>query len=173
MKTGVTPELSSKWWSKNKAKTLGSTGLGKVLKSWETAKKQKSGPAMEEAIASLLPAVRKAKSKCGAKRHKETLDALVKYPKVIKTAKTQIPKWATDQGQVVDMDPHKKFTEKAFLKWLKSGLKKCLSHLPAQPDHYSGVVATGISQQLAKMVVVCHGQLVLYDYRAVSPRVAS
>ena len=38
MKKGATPELDSKWWSKNKAKTMKKSGLGAELKSYEVLK---------------------------------------------------------------------------------------------------------------------------------------
>ena len=41
MKAGETPQVSEKWWSKNKAVTLGPTGLGKALKAFEVAEAKK------------------------------------------------------------------------------------------------------------------------------------
>jgi hypothetical protein len=38
MKANVTPELDSKWWSKNKPKTLKKTGLGAALGKYEVAR---------------------------------------------------------------------------------------------------------------------------------------
>lgn len=98
MKAGATPELGQKWWSKNKPRSLKSTGLGGVLGSYEKAYKElekalksndwtKIQPALDEVdnyTGKLIPAaVKKAEGMCDKKKHKETLDALGKYPKVI------------------------------------------------------------------------------------------
>ncbi|MEM8591501.1 MAG: hypothetical protein AAGF13_03150 [Pseudomonadota bacterium] len=95
MKKGAIPQLDSKWWSKNKAKTMGKSGLGDELKKFEVliAKATASGQD-DKTIAKLykgaldqLKVVKKklpvAIDKCNKKLHAETIEALKRYPKII------------------------------------------------------------------------------------------
>ncbi|MEM7439063.1 MAG: hypothetical protein AAF393_05640 [Pseudomonadota bacterium] len=95
MKKGATPELDGKWWSKNKAKTMKKSGLGKALTTFEVARERTNAKGMKppeivsagEAAVKALTEVKKkvafAVSCCNAKLHKETIEALKKYPKII------------------------------------------------------------------------------------------
>jgi|GEM_PF-5301935 len=116
MKKGATPELSQKWWSKNKAVTLGSTGLGKALKNFESAKAKKNPVAIATAIREIEPVLKKAISKCDKKRHAETLGALTKYPNLLVKEReaviNTIEAWAT-KGMVVNMDSGDNIIDKA------------------------------------------------------------
>lgn len=92
-------ELKESWWSKNKAKTLGSTGLGKILKQYEAAlvdlekeaKNDKPKAAslepfvkVEELLTKTLPAaVEAALRKCNKTLHKETIAILEEYKKTL------------------------------------------------------------------------------------------
>ncbi|GMG84324.1 hypothetical protein LNKW23_35390 [Paralimibaculum aggregatum] len=92
MKANAKPELEQKWWRKNKAKTLKSTGFGKVLGEYETALKDfETWPAngaekaYETAVALLskrLPSAADAAIKaCNARLHKDTVACLETYRK--------------------------------------------------------------------------------------------
>lgn len=108
MKKGATPELDSKWWSKNKAKTMKKSGLGAELKSFETlkAKAELSGQTDEEiakAYTETLKQLKVVKTKipvalkaCNEKLHKETIEAIKKYPKVIQAEETRLTQLAKD-----------------------------------------------------------------------------
>ena len=94
MKKGAVPELSHKWWSKNKGITVPKTGLGDVLKDYEIAK-DRSSPDYEEMLKKLALVEKKAKSaiaQCNKTLHAETIEALKKYPGVIKTERDWINK---------------------------------------------------------------------------------
>ncbi len=94
MKKGAIPELSQKWWSSNKGKTVPSTGLGEVLKTYEI-EKNKSSMDYEEMLKALEkvgPAVTKAIKKCNKTLHAETIEALERYPAVIEKEKKWIEK---------------------------------------------------------------------------------
>lgn len=83
MKANAVPELSSKWWSKNKAKSLKSTGLGKALKAYEIAADSLD---YDKALAALSEVKKKlavAFKACDKSRHAETLAAVKKYTGVI------------------------------------------------------------------------------------------
>lgn len=94
MKKGAVPEISHKWWSKNKGVTVPSTGLGDALKDYEI-EKNKSSMDYEEML-KLLDKVEtvaaKAITKCNKTLHAETIEALKKYPGVIKTEREWINK---------------------------------------------------------------------------------
>ncbi|MEW9921695.1 hypothetical protein AB2B41_18970 [Marimonas sp. MJW-29] len=108
MKKGATPELDSKWWSKNKAKTMKKSGLGAELKSFETlkAKAELSGQTDAEiakAYADTLKQLKVVKTKipvaikaCNDKLHKDTVEALKKYPKIIQAEETRLTQLAKD-----------------------------------------------------------------------------
>ncbi|MCY2996098.1 MAG: hypothetical protein NTY19_50855 [Planctomycetota bacterium] len=90
MKKNAQPELSQQWWSKNKATTLKSTGLGKALKAYEDAQKKRQLPEAVKALAAVIPVVKKALGMCNKSLHEETIAALEKYPKVIQTEKSRL-----------------------------------------------------------------------------------
>lgn len=101
MKKGDKPkDLSQKWWSKNKAKTLKSTGLGKVLEGYEKVRAGK--PSLKyyqdclKELNKIPGAVDKAKKMCNKSLHAETLDALGGYSTVIKKEMTDLSKEETD-----------------------------------------------------------------------------
>lgn len=90
MKANAKPELEQKWWSKNKAKTLKSTGFGKVLGEYETALKALEGTDAAEALkghgtavdllTKKLPRAADAALKaCSTRFHKETIACLETY----------------------------------------------------------------------------------------------
>ena len=93
MKKNAVPEISQKWWSKNKPITLKATGLGKKLGAYETALKSFEAAKTPEEITTTysivetmigtdLPgAVDTAKQKCNAKLHADTIACLVTYKK--------------------------------------------------------------------------------------------
>jgi hypothetical protein len=94
MKKGAVPELSHKWWSKNKGVTVPSTGLGDALKDYEI-EKNKSSMDYEIMLARLdtvETVAAKAITKCNKTLHAETIEALKKYPGVIKTERAWINK---------------------------------------------------------------------------------
>ena len=94
MKKGAVPELNQKWWSKNKGVTVPKTGLGDVLKDYEIAK-DRSSPDYEDMLKKLALVEKKVKvaiDKCNKTLHSETIDALKKYPGVIKAEETWIKK---------------------------------------------------------------------------------
>jgi hypothetical protein len=116
MKAGETPQLSEKWWSKNKAVTLGSTGLGKALKAFEVAKAKKDPVAMAIALRGLEPALKKAIQKCDKKKHAETLSALTKFPNLIVKEREEVVKQVdalAAKGVVVNMDVGDSIIDKA------------------------------------------------------------
>ncbi|MGH7295413.1 MAG: hypothetical protein ACRELB_10795 [Polyangiaceae bacterium] len=97
-------ELTSAWWSRNKAKTLKSTGLGDALRHYEEAlaevKRLATSPivhttlerfnAVQEMLSRALPhAVDTATAACNRTLHKDTIAALKEYKEKL------IPKEAT------------------------------------------------------------------------------
>jgi len=103
-------ELSQKWWSTNKAKTLKSTGLGALLGKYETIWKECQGPPhrslkkfaeAETALKAVEAGVAKAKSMCNAILHKETLGALDGYRPLIAKAKGQIESSKRDYEKII------------------------------------------------------------------------
>lgn len=84
MKKGEVPQLSSKWWEKNKAKTLLNTGLGAALRVYEAKKERFDWDGVLDALKDVDAAAKKAVSKCSDTLHKETKECLQKFPGVIK-----------------------------------------------------------------------------------------
>lgn len=85
------PNLTQQWWSKNKAKTLKSTGFGKSLKSWAEATKKFDAKKLHslDEFDSLFSTfdktikVRDAALKaCNKKLHKDTIEVLKSYDKL-------------------------------------------------------------------------------------------
>ncbi|MFK7837103.1 MAG: hypothetical protein AB8B60_12870 [Sulfitobacter sp.] len=95
MKKGAIPELDSKWWSKHKAKTMKKSGLGAELKAYEVCLERAMAKGMTsaeiaKAHGATLDQLKKVKAKmpvalkaCSESRHKETIEAIKKYPKII------------------------------------------------------------------------------------------
>ncbi|MCR8723332.1 hypothetical protein [Frigidibacter sp. ROC022] len=83
MKKGVTPQLDSKWWAKNKAKTLLKTGIGDALRNYEVAQAKKDDQLVLKSLSVLKKAVANGVTKANPKLHAETIAALKKYPKLI------------------------------------------------------------------------------------------
>ena len=86
MKAGAKPEMTQKWWSKNKAKTLKSTGLGGALKKYEIAKDQFDAELMNKALKEVEGKVGQAIKACNPKFHRDTQAALEKYRPLIAKA---------------------------------------------------------------------------------------
>ena len=126
MKKGDKPkDLSQAWWSKNKATTLKSTGLGKALGEYE--KVRAGTPSLKyyqdclKALNKLPAAVAKAEKACNAKLHKETLDALGGYKAVISKEAQEVAKEDTDYAKKLSI--FKQSREK-LIKTLSAALKK-------------------------------------------------
>lgn len=85
MKGTETPELSKKWWAKNKPMTLTKTGLGDALLAYEIAVAKKDDRKVLDTISGVKRAVANAVSKADSKRHAETIKVLKKYPKIIES----------------------------------------------------------------------------------------
>ncbi len=101
MKKGDKPkDLSQSWWSKNKAKTLKSTGLGKALAAY--AKVRAGKPSLQyykdclKELNTVLKNVEKAEKACNAKLHEDTIIALKGYQPLAKAEMTAINKEETD-----------------------------------------------------------------------------
>lgn len=92
MKKGAKPELSQKWWSKNKAKTLKKTGLGAALKDYEVAVELGDNKRMLNSLSAVKKKLAVAFGACDRKRHAESLEALKKYPGIIQKKETAIKK---------------------------------------------------------------------------------
>lgn len=101
MKKGDKPkDLSQSWWSKNKAKTMKSSGLGAALGAYEKQRIKPKSLAYYEAclkeLGKLPAAVDKAKKLCDKKLHAETLEALGGYAAVISKEMNELAKEETD-----------------------------------------------------------------------------
>ena len=83
MKAGATPELDSKWWSKNKAFTLKKTGIGEALRNYEVARAKEDDELVLKRLSELKRAIANGVKKADAKKHAETIAALKKMPKLI------------------------------------------------------------------------------------------
>lgn len=79
MKAGVKPELTKKWWDKNKALTLRNSDVGDALLRFETAKIKGDGKAYLKAIADLEGKIVAALKQADAKAHAETIQGLHAY----------------------------------------------------------------------------------------------
>lgn len=90
MKKNAVPELSQKWWSKNKAKTMKKSGLGNALKDFEVAEDLMDYDRMLKALSEVKKKVVVALQGCNEKAHAETIAALKKYPGVIQKRETEI-----------------------------------------------------------------------------------
>lgn len=90
MKKNAVPELNYKWWNKNKAKTMKSSGLGKALTLFEAAEDQMDWDKALKALSEVKKKVVVAIGCCNDKLHKETIDALKKYPKVIQQKEAEL-----------------------------------------------------------------------------------
>lgn len=101
MKKGAKPQLSAKWWSKNKAKTLKSSGLGKALSKWEQLRKELDDPQSrnkklfsqaQKALLDVQKTATLAQDKCNPKKHAETLACLKLFPKAVTDAALKVAK---------------------------------------------------------------------------------
>lgn len=90
MKKNAIPELNYKWWKKNKAKTMKTSGLGKTLTAFEVAEDQmdwaKALKALSEVKKKIVPAI----SACDSKLHSDTIAALKKYTGVIQKKEVEL-----------------------------------------------------------------------------------
>ena len=140
MKKGDKPkDLSQQWWSKNKAKTLKSTGLGKVLGAYEKLRagtqSLKYFQDCYKELNKIPAAVEKSKKMCNEKLHAETLAALDGYSAVISKEMQALSKDETEYTKKLSIfkssreklvkeltDMHQKADQNCTLG--KSGLKK-------------------------------------------------
>ncbi|OUS38209.1 hypothetical protein A9Q94_03250 [Rhodobacterales bacterium 56_14_T64] len=90
MKKNAVPELNYKWWKKNKAKTMKTSGLGKVLTLYEAAEDQMDWAKSLKALSEVKKKVVVAIGCCDAKTHAETIAALKKYPGVIQKKQVEL-----------------------------------------------------------------------------------
>ncbi len=92
MKKGAKAQLSYKWWSDNKAKSLKKTGLGKALQAYEKADRAADKHCKVEVLGIKYNALRDVKAAaqkgvglCIPKVHAETRSALKTYDGVVKS----------------------------------------------------------------------------------------
>jgi len=90
MKKNAIPELNYKWWNKNKAKTMKSSGLGKALTAFEVAEDQMDWDKALKALSEVKKKVVVAIGACNDKMHSDTIAALKKYPKVIQAKEVEL-----------------------------------------------------------------------------------
>ncbi len=90
MKKGAIPELNHKWWAKNKAKTMGKTGLGKALKDFEVAEEINDPAKMLKALSEVKKKLPVALKACNQKMHKDTIAAIKKYPGIIQKREVEL-----------------------------------------------------------------------------------
>ena len=104
-------DLSQKWWSKNKAKTLKSTGFGKALKAYEDAKKSVDGGKIAplaglQAAVDAADEVRKkrdaAEKACKKKLHDDTKQMLQAYTGLLTADAAKYVKQLSDMEKKVD-----------------------------------------------------------------------
>ena len=107
MADAKSPQLDQKWWSKKKPRSLKPTGLGKAIAAYQTAKGNLKPGADPKAIDEVkkklkeLAAVRAKAENMAAKdasKHKETLEALKNYQKLITKEDQQLAGMVKDQG---------------------------------------------------------------------------
>lgn len=129
MKKGVKPELSARWWTRNKAGTLGKTGLGAALKEYEVAEDLMDYARMLKALRGVEKSVKIATGKCNRSLHAETLQALKKYPSVIAMKKAQtMKKNAAEKEQAA---PPKQKVGKKVVIWSRDVSKEIHKVCPA------------------------------------------
>jgi len=94
MKKGAVPKLESKWWSKNKAKTLSKTGLGAALKTYEVAIDQLDEAKAIKALGDVKKKIAIGVTACKKRSsfYSETLAALTKYGPIISKEETRLKK---------------------------------------------------------------------------------
>ncbi len=127
MKKGAVPELNHKWWSKNKAKTMGKTGLGNALKDYEVAVERNDPVKMQKALSNVKKKLPVALNACNKKLHAETIAAIKKYPSVIQKAEVALKKRIADQASAPAATPKQKVGKNVTIwKWdvSKEVLKK-------------------------------------------------
>ena len=90
MKANAMPELNAKWWSKNKAKTMKKSGLGKALKNFEVAEDRMDYDRMLKALSEVKRRIVVALKACDPKRHRDTIAGIKKYPGVIQKRETGV-----------------------------------------------------------------------------------
>jgi hypothetical protein len=98
MKKNATPELNYKWWNKNKAKTMKSSGLGKALTAFEVAEDQMNWDKALKALSEVKKKVVVAIGACNTKLHSDTIAGLKKYPSVIQKKEVEIKAKQKDQA---------------------------------------------------------------------------
>ncbi len=111
MKKNAVPELNYKWWKKNKAVTMKSSGLGKALTLFEAAEDQMDWDKALKALSEVKKKVVVAIGCCNKKLHAETIAALKKYPSVIQKKETELKakkKAAEDRAKAPTTAPKQK-----------------------------------------------------------------
>lgn len=83
MKKGEKPQLDSKWWEKNKAKTLLKTGVGEALRVYEAKMDKFDYAGAITALKTVKTKTADAAKQCNKTLHAETLECLLKFPGVI------------------------------------------------------------------------------------------
>lgn len=155
MKKGVTPELDSKWWAKNKAKTLTKTGIGKALRNYEVARAKEDDKLVLKTLSALKTAIGKGVSMANSKLHADTIAALKKYPKLIeaeiKLAKARIARdaQAAKGGSV----PKQKVGKDVVIWSIDVGLKVQEKFKPAWLESFKGYkMALKLNDDILKLL---------------------
>jgi hypothetical protein len=105
MKKGEKFQLSSKWWSSNKAKTVKDPGLGKALEAYEKAAKDATLQDALKALDKVEDMVKAAIKACGGMQAEteEALETAVnKAPKVIPAERQRLEKLLKDRKAEVN-----------------------------------------------------------------------
>ena len=138
MKKGAIPELNHKWWSKNKAKTMGKTGLGKALKDFEVAEELNDPAKTLKALSEIKKKLPVALKACNSKLHKDTIAAIKKYPGIIQKRETEIKKKIADGGGASAAAPKQKMGKDVTI-WKRDISKQVLSqYSPNWLDDFKG-----------------------------------
>lgn len=161
-------DLTPKWWSTNKAKTLKSTGFGEALKSFEKAEaefaqlKSHSQAAFKSifgSIDALLKAREKAEKACVAKLHDDTKAALKKYQSLIlEVGKKYTAKNSRYQAAMESMTESSNESVKTLREIIKNveavtkncdGLEKIANILKVKPDNVKTQEALKLAQDFS------------------------
>lgn len=90
VKANAMPELNAKWWSKNKAKTMKKSGLGKALKNFEVAEDMMDYDRMLKALSEVKKKLVVALKACNPRIHADTIAGIKKYPAIIQKRETGV-----------------------------------------------------------------------------------
>lgn len=111
MKKNATPKLSSKWWKRKKAKTVGGQALLEALENYEEKLEEveSSRPTYEgfneldkllNAIHAVIPET--AEEARTAKNARNTLAGIQKYPEVVEKEKAEIKIMRINHGKMIE-----------------------------------------------------------------------